>query len=45
MLRHWYQEGIDDGDVFRRRGRWMVVTLLLADVATIVAVVWTSYSP
>jgi hypothetical protein len=45
MLRRWYQEGINDGDVFRRRGRWMVATLLLATVATVAAVVWTSYSP
>jgi hypothetical protein len=45
MLRRWYREGIEDGDVFRRRGRWMAATLLLGNIVTAVAIVLTTYSP
>jgi hypothetical protein len=39
MLRQWYEDTVNDGTTFRRRFRWAMVALWLAEVATIVAVV------
>jgi hypothetical protein len=41
MFRQWFEEGISDGEVFRRRARWLSATLVLADLVLIVSVLAT----
>jgi hypothetical protein len=44
MLRRWFAEGIDDGNVFRRRVRWAMVIQWLLTLGAVVSILLT-YSP
>jgi hypothetical protein len=40
MLR-WFEAGIKDGDIFRRRCRWAMTTQWLLQLATVIAILLT----
>jgi hypothetical protein len=41
MLRRWYEEGINDGGVFRRRMKWAMGVQWLLQLGVIVSILLT----
>jgi hypothetical protein len=41
VLRHWYEEGINDGETFRRRFQWALAAQWLLQLGVIVSILLT----